>query len=43
MSFMIKSKVFGVFCSVKEVKFLNSDILAVESFMEEEKPVFESD
>ena len=43
MSLMIKSKVFGVVCSVKEVKFLNSDMLAVESFKVEDDPVFDID
>ena len=41
ISLMIRSRVLGVFYAVKELKLLNSAILAVESFMDEDEPVFE--
>ena len=43
MSLTIKSRVRGVVCSVKEWKFLNSLMVAVESFIEEEDPVADAD
>ncbi len=39
MSLIIKVRVFGVVCSVKEWKFLNSAILVVESFIEVDERV----
>ncbi len=39
ISRIIRTNVFGVDYSVNEWKFLNSAILAVESFIEDEEPV----
>jgi hypothetical protein len=44
ISLIIRVSVLGVVCSVNEWKFLNSAMLAVESFIEEEdEPVIDCD